>query len=312
MRKLRILGAVPFAWVLFCCLGAAAAPVNRLPYERLVDVPYGEAKGETLYMDIFIPTGENRLDFYHPNDNGWGLGIIDVVSGGWNGSRARMGEHEQAGMFNIFAARGYTIFAIRPGSLPKFDGFQLVENLERGIRWVKEHAAEYKVDPDRLGIVGASAGGHLASLASLQPKPGQPDAADPILRHGTAVKAAGVLFPPTDFLTWDNGSPVDANREPYLMFNDGIEGKSEAEILEVMRRLSPVNYVHAGAPPFILVHGDADPIVPLAQSEVFAERLRAAGIEAELYVKEGGGHFWLTIPEEIVRIADWLDIKLRE
>lgn len=289
---------------------ALAAPVDAKPYDRTIDVPYGEAQGETLHMDIFVPTGENRHAFYQPTDGGHGIGLIDVISGSWNGSRARMKEHELAQVFGILTARGYTVFAVRVGSLPKFTGFEMVDNLKHAIRWVKAHAGDYGIDPDRIGMLGASAGGHLACMAALTPEPAEADANTPLKRYSTEVAAAGVFFPPTDFLHWKERKQADVSEKPHLIFSDGYEGKSPEEIRAGMRRISPVYYVDSGAPPFLLIHGDEDPIVPLHQSEILLEALREAGNEADLIVKEGGGHFWLTLPEEAIKMADWFDTQL--
>lgn len=309
MRNGRI--ALLIAGLLFCS-AALAAPMGEQPYDRTVDLVYGQAKGQDLCMDIFVPNGKARHAYYQPNDNGQGFGIIDIVSGGWNGSRARMKEHEDAQLYGIFCARKYTVFAIRVGSLPDFTGLEMVENVKRGIRWVKAHAAEYGVDPERLGLVGASAGGHLGCMAAVTADAGDPNASDPLLRLSSQVKAISVFFPPTDFLQWKDGKPADVNQEPYLMFPDGAEGKTEEEILAAMAAISPARQIHGKTPPFLIIHGDQDPIVPLRQSEIMVENLHAAGNSAELYVKQGGGHFWLTIPEEMIRAANWFDARLRE
>ena len=301
------------AWLLAAgvlLVGAAWAQQEK-PYDVKQDVAYGQAKGHDLLIDVFVPNGKARHDYFKPNDNGFGRGLIDVISGGWNSSRARQEEHERAAVFSILCARGYTVFAIRVGSLPDFTALEMVANLQRGVRWVKAHAAEYGVDPDRLGMMGASAGGHLSLLFMLDPQPGEPDAADPLLKHSTAVKAVGAFFPPTDFLDWD-GRVATIERHEHLIFSDGMEGKSEEEVRAAMERISPARLVKGKTPPLLLIHGDVDPVVPLQQSEVMIKAMRDAGNPAELIVKEGGGHFWITIPEEVIKLADWFDQRLGE
>lgn len=302
--------AFPFVLILLAAgFSFRAAAQSELPYDVKQDLAYGEAKGQQLQLDIFVPNGKGRLEYLKPNDNGKGLGLIDIISGGWNSRRARQEEHERAGVFKVLCARGYTVFAIRPGSLPDFTALEMVANMKQGIRWVKAHAQEYGIDPDRLGLFGASAGGHLSLLTMLSEEPGDPNAADPLLHFDTSVRAVSVFFPPTDFLDWE-GKQMDPKREPYLIFSDGVEGKSDEQIREAMAKISPARLVKGKTPPLFLVHGDADPIVPLQQSKRMLEVMKASGNEASLYVKEGGGHFWLTIPEEIIKIADWLDQQL--
>ncbi len=291
-------------------VGSAWAQPEK-PYDVKQDIAYGQAKGHDLLIDVFVPTGKARHDYFKPNDNGFGRGVIDVISGGWNSSRARQEEHERAAVFSILCARGYTVFAIRVGSLPDFTALEMVANLQRGVRWVKAHAAEFGVDPDRLGMMGASAGGHLSLLFMLDPQAGDPDAADPLIKYSTAVKAVGAFFPPTDFLDWD-GRVAPIERHEHLLFSDGMAGKSEEQVRAALERISPARLVKGRTPPLLLIHGDVDPIVPLQQSEVMIKAMRDVGNAAELIVKEGGGHFWITIPEEVIRLADWFDQRLGE
>jgi acetyl esterase/lipase len=184
-------------------------------------------------------------------------------------------------------------------------------HLKMGIRYVKEHAAEYKIDPDRLGLTGASAGGHLATLAAVTPEAGNPDSKSPALRYDTRVRAAAVFFPPTDFLDW-NGKMGDMQTLGGLLFLGGTKGHSEEEVKERAAQISPARLVKPPTIPFLFIHVDADPLVPLQQSQKMVEVLKAAGGSAELIVKKGGGHPWMTIPEEVKIMADWFDQHLPE
>jgi dipeptidyl aminopeptidase/acylaminoacyl peptidase len=95
-----------------------------------------------------------------------------------------------------------------------------------------------------------------------------------------------------------------------LLFLGGVQGRSESEIQERARELSPARLVGASAVPFLVIHGDADRVVPLQQSEKLVAALRAAGGSAELVVKPGGGHPWLTIAQEVQVMAEWFDHQL--
>lgn len=97
-----------------------------------------------------------------------------------------------------------------------------------------------------------------------------------------------------------------------LIFLGGTSGHSEEEIKEGARKISPARLVKPTPIPFLLIHGDADPIVPMQQSEKMVEALKAAGGSAELIVKRGGGHPWFTIFEEVKIMADWFDQHLPE
>lgn len=269
-----------------------------LPYEQKMDLVYGEVHGTGLLMDVFTP-----------KDKANGLAIVDVASGAWHSDRGKIRDHTLAQLYRIFCSRGYTVFAIRPGSRTRYTGLEMANHVRMGIRYIKLHAVEYKIDPDRIGLTGASAGGHLATLVAVTPEAGKPEASQPLQRLGTQVRAAAVFFPPTDFLDW-NGKPADTKMLADLFFLGGIKGHSEEEIQERARQLSPAQLVKAQPIPFLLVHGDADPVVPLQQSQRMVAALKAAGGTAELIVKQGGGHPWMTLPEEVKLMADWFDQNL--
>jgi acetyl esterase/lipase len=271
----------------------AAEPV----YTQQQDVVIAESYGLAVPMDIFTPTGEKN-----------GLAIVDVASGAWHSDRGKIRDHQRALFYDILCGRGYHVFAVRPGSISRFHAADMVANVETAIRWVKEHAADYSIDPARLGLTGASAGGHLASLVGLKTsRPGE-DAA--------RVAAVAVFFPPTDFVEWA-GVPVEPRAEgrinqiaAQLAFPEGLNNLDDAQIQEKLALISPSRQAHADAPPFLLIHGDADPLVPLKQSELLRDALQAANVPVQLIVKEGGGHPWVTIPEEVAKLADWFDQQL--
>lgn len=290
--------------LLICLLVVTADLANAAePYTQHENIVYGETDGIGLVMDIFVPTGEKN-----------GLGIVDVVSGAWHSDRSKIEQHKMAQMYRIFCSRGYTVFGIRPGSISKFTAPQMVDHVQRGIRWVKSHAAEYEVDPERLGMTGASAGGHLACLTAVKSVAGD-----------TAVKSVAVFFPPTDLVTHvqkqlekSDGS-TNASKQATLvevrfgaLCFDRFKGNtSREELLQALADISPALQVTGKEPPFLLIHGDADELVPLEQSEIMVAALTDKGVPAELIVKPGGGHPWPTIHEEVGVIADWMDKQLK-
>jgi acetyl esterase/lipase len=287
------------ATVLLLSAGSATFAQNY-PYHQTTNVVYAEVYGTGLLMDVFTPKEKAN-----------GLGIVDVVSGAYYSDRGKLRDHIIAQVYRIFCTHGYTVFAIRPGSKPRYTGAEMEAHVKLGIRYVKEHAADYHIDPNRLGLTGASAGGNLATLAAVTPEAGEANARNPLMKYDTKVKAAAVFFPPTDFLDW-NGKPADPNLIGDLLFLGGIKGHSEAEIREQERLLSPAELVKGPPVPFLLIHGDADPIVPLQQSQKMVEVLKAAGGSAELIVKHGGGHPWMTLPEQVEVMAKWFDKQLME
>ncbi|MBX9789050.1 MAG: alpha/beta hydrolase [Pirellulales bacterium] len=287
---------------------AETAKSETPPYTQHMNVVFADTDdGVGLIMDIFTPTGKAN-----------GLAIIDIISGGWSAARGRLDDHKKAQIYDIACGRGYTVFAIRPGSSSKYCAMEMVDNLKLGIRWVKEHASEYKIDPDRMALTGASAGGHLTCLSVVLAEDGDPGAKDPLKRHSTRVKAAVAFFPPTDFLNWGN---MQLNKSPGkspvalmlggLLFEGGIKKQTPEEIEAQMGKISPARLVTGKEPPMLLIHGDADLLVPLQQSQVMLEALKKAGVPCELIVKKGGGHPWATINEEVAIATDWMDRQLR-
>lgn len=275
-----------------------AADKPDLPYHQQKNVVFAEEHGVGLLMDIFTPRGKAN-----------GLAIVDVVSGAYHSDRGKLRDHQRARMFDIFCGRGYTVFAIRPGSIDKFNGHEMLENLNRGILWVKAHAGEYHIDPNRLALLGASAGGHLACMAAVS-------AADPTAK--TRVKAVGVFFPPTDLMNYGglkidiSGEDVLAQAIRRLITPKGSETTDEKKLDKLRTAFSPARLVQPGLPPFLLIHGTADFTVPIQQSRTMVTALEKANVPVTLIVKQGGGHPWPTIHEEVAKMADWIDGQLQQ
>ncbi len=289
------------AILLLACLGFGLDAVGDAPYKQTPSIVYAETDGIGLLMDVFAPVEPGPAK---------GFGLVLVVSGAWKSDRGIEDAHVKLGFFDVLCRRGYTVFGIRPGSLSAFTAPQMLDHVQTGLRYVKAHAGDYGIDAGRLGLIGASAGGHLALMTATHPEPATPDSEDPLERFSTEVKDVAVFCPPTDFLDW-NGTKYGLNlMEGKLVFREGLAHKGAEEIEEAAKAISPVYSVRPGLPPFLLIHGDADSVVPHQQSQRFVEAVHKTGGSAELLVKPGGDHSWPTIREEIEKMADWLDAQL--
>src|SRR3954452_24540576 len=183
MRKTRL-------GLLLSLLMTVAAPSARAAdtadWTRTQDVIYGRKYGLALTMDVFTPKKAN------------GVGVIFVVSGGWFSRPQAI----HPALATPLLKRGYTVFAVVHGSQPRFTVPEIVEDMHRAVRFIRHHATEYGVDPDRLGITGASAGGHLSLMIGTAGQKGNPNAPDPVDRESSRVKAVACFFPPTDLLNY--------------------------------------------------------------------------------------------------------------
>ena len=262
--------------------------------EHKVDVVYGHKLGCALTMDVFTPAKPN------------GIGVIWMVSGGWVSNHNSI----NPAWAKLMTDRGLTVFQVVHGSQPRFIIPEIVEDINRSVRFIRTHASEYKVDPNKLGICGASAGGHLSLMIGAFGGPGNPDARDPVDRASSAVQCVAALFPPTDFLAWGKADtlPVSSPQmSPFRpAFGPAING-TEEEQKALLRKISPYFGVTEKMPPTLLIHGDADPLVPLQQSEHLLALLKEKNIACRLDVKPGKGHGWAGIEKELIVMAEWFE-----
>jgi acetyl esterase/lipase len=160
-------------------LAAFSASAQEADSRRLRDVVYGHKLGVALTMDVFKPEKPN------------GIGVIWMVSGGW------VSNHESInpGIASVFTSKGQTVFQVVHGSQPRFTLPEIVQDIHRAVRFIRSHASEYGVDPNRLGISGGSAGGHLSLYMASYGNDGKPDAKDPVDRASSKVQAVACFYP---------------------------------------------------------------------------------------------------------------------
>lgn len=261
---------------------------------------YKVRDGAGLILDVLRPTAD-------PN----GLGIVVVYSGGWYCTQAVGDAFMKARLYEILCHHGYTVFVVQPGARPRFTGAEMVANLKLSIQWVKQQASEYAVDAERIGLFGASSGGHLALMAAAQVEAGSPESKEPLGRYSSGVAAVMAFFPPTEMRDW-NGEPEGYKLLADLFSPCGI-GEIEESVAEASAdAISPSKHVTPALPPILLIHGSADPLVPLSQSERMVDAVEKVGGDIELIVKYGGGHAWPDLDQEVEVAADWFDEVLGE
>ncbi len=289
---------------------ALASPAFAQPnYNRTEDVIYGRKYGLAMTMDVFTPKEKAN-----------GKGIIFCVSGGWVSSKQSI----NPAFLQEFLNRGYTVFAVMHGSQPKFTIPEVLEDMNRAVRFIKANAKKYNIDPDKLGIAGASAGGHLSLMMGNAFKPGKSDATDPVERESTKVAAVACFFPPTDFLNYGKegnlalGDGTLKNFRPPFEFWERDKDTNKLVIIQdldkrkaIGKDISPVYFVTKESAPALIIHGDADTLVPIQQAELIIAKYKEAGVPCELVVKKGAAHGWTGIDKDIPTLADWFDKYLK-
>jgi acetyl esterase/lipase len=211
--------------------------------------------------------------------------IVHFHGGGWRvGARSSLGPVADGfGLtpFEVLAEAGFVVASADYRLSAEAHYPAQLHDAQAAVRWLRNHAADYGVDPARIYAWGDSAGGHLASLVGL-------------IGGDSPVAAVAAWYPPTDLKRMGEQALPDAvarasdpaSREEQLI------GAVLAEEPEKAAAASPVSYVAPGAPPFLLVHGTADRFVPAAQSESLAAELEKAGADVELLLLDGADHMW--------------------
>jgi acetyl esterase/lipase len=266
-------------------------------FTRTDGIVYTQRHGHDLTFDVVRPARPN------------GLAVLLMVSGSWRSGP--QGFHPW--MVAPLLRRGYTIFAVSHLSQPEATVMEIVADVHRSVRFIRYHAREYGVDPNRLGVAGGSAGGHLSLMLATCGGPGPADANDPVDRESSAVQAAAVFFPVTDLLNLGHSTenPGDGGPPKSFVKAFGPQSTDLAVWKEIGREMSPIYHITPNLPPVLIVHGGADTLVPLEQSEWFAARAREAGCNVELIVRPGKKHGWLTMFWDIRRFGAWFDRYLR-
>ncbi len=290
--------------------GVQAPAADSELYTRQEDVIYGRKDGMALTLDVIAP-----------KKNANGAAVIWVISGGFFSSHDAI----SPAFVSEFLKRGYTVFAVVHGSQPRYTIPDAVSDLNRSVRYIRYRAKDFKIDPDRIGITGGSAGGHLSLMQGTAGDRGNPQAKDPIERTSSRIQAVACFFPPTDFLNYGKKGNVDLGtgilknfKAPFQFRRLDPETKcyvpiaNVAEVLKIAKSISPASQVSKDDPPTLIIHGDADTLVPIQQAELIMEKFKEAGVPAELVVKKGAGHGWLTLPLDMPTLADWFDKHLKK
>lgn len=228
--------------------------------ETRFDVEYARTQGSSLKLDAYLPNGTGSFP-----------AAIIVHGGGYTGGDKRK---NVAPLFDPLVKAGFTVFSISYRLAPKHRHPAPVEDIRSAIQYVRSHAKEYKVDSQRIVLIGESAGGSLASLVGAQNNP-------------DAQVAAVISFYAAydqEARTRQAGKLADSHK---LYF--GLTELND-QAYQTLREASALHYVKKGLPPFLLLHGTEDQVVAIEQSVMMCERLKNAGNRCDLITVKGAGH----------------------
>jgi alpha-L-fucosidase 2 len=276
------MAASPTKWLPASIAMAALAAWGALRTPTADGLVYGEADGQKLTMDYYAPKGP-------------GLHPIAIVIHGGGYQRGDSKSDSEAYCVDFLAPAGYATFSINYRLAPKYPYPYMVYDVERAVRYLRYHAATWDADPNKMALVGGSAGGFLSNMAGLLGAPGDPKAADPVDRESAKAQAVVTLFAQSSFAT------VPLNADVHALLDPLIKEKGEAEAL---KEASPITYVTKNAPPFLLIQGDQDEYIPFTEDTNLQTALHEAGVKCEIIRIPGGHHgtgAWHTIPG----VPDW-------
>ena len=286
-----------FRWVL---LAWALVPLPVAGFAAEVDLPvhrgivYSTVDKAELKMDLVQPAGDGPFPL-----------ILWFHGGAYQVGDRRDCPEAVLGL----AKHGYAVASIDYRLAPAHKWPAQLEDARAALAFCRGNAREYKIDPDRAGVAGASAGGHLARMLGFARQDGKP----------AAVKAIVNIFGPTDWRTW---APTKGGEAALVRFlhkdSNGILldllGTSDRKA-KIVAESSPVSHVTSSVPPVLTLQGSADTLCPLAQAKALHEALQKAGATEKLLVVEGAGHLipWPPGKRDMVNrtMIDFLDNHLK-
>jgi len=256
--------------------GPQAAPALQVPpgVKLLGDLAYREGN-PAWKLDLVLP--ETPAPAPRPRP-----ALVFVHGGGWRSGDKRQGYFLQGAL--DYAQKGYVCISVNYRLTDEAPFPACIEDVKCAVRWLRANARQYQVDPNRIGAYGNSAGAHLVAMLGLAGPAAKLEGDGPYQDQSSGVQAVCCCATPTDFLNW--GGPG----QPFR--GEGTLLPGPAETVEARKKqASPISYVRRDAPPFLVIHGNADGTVPFSQGQSFAEALKKSGARDVTFLEvEGAGH----------------------
>jgi acetyl esterase/lipase len=248
---------------------ATAEEPAKPEVEITADVVYGHKFGLAMTLDVFKPSEKAN-----------GAGVLFMVSGGWYSHWTP--PEQLRTMFRPLTDAGYTVFAVRHGSSPKFEISEAVDDVRQSVRFIRLNASRFAVDPERLGVFGMSAGGHLSLMLGTSGDDGDANSSEPVRRASSRVQAVAAWVAPTDLKLMVRGEPTRLpayDRFPALE----LDMKSASAN-------SPLDFASADDAPALLLVGGKDDLVPAKHSEMMHRAFQKVGVATKMVVFQDSGH----------------------
>jgi acetyl esterase/lipase len=305
MRSFMKLAAV--GSLLVSLIGVAQE--KRTPTED--GVVYGVADGQSLTMDYYAPKGSG-LGPGPGQGQGRGPHPIAIVihGGGYHGGTSKNGS--EAYVADFLAPAGYAVFSVNYRLAPQYPYPYMVYDVQRAVRFIRHNAKRWDADPNKIALVGGSAGGFLSNMVGLLNAPGDPNAADPVDRESAQAQAVVSLYAQSSFEFVPLNEDVHRFLDPWIA-KEGIAKKSEKEAI---REASPITYVNKDDPPFLEILGDQDEYIPMSEATNLQDALHKVGVQCDIIRIPGGKHGtggWNKLPgapDWEREMTDWLNARL--
>jgi acetyl esterase/lipase len=265
---LRLTAALRFIFSLAILAGAMTAAAAEIDFKP--DVEYGDGAGEKLRLDLATP---KELSGKLP-------AIIAIHGGGWAAGDKR----DFGGVIKQLAGTGYVAVSINYRHAPKHTFPAQIEDSKCAVRWLRAHADELHVDPQRVGAIGASAGGHLAMILGVMDSGDGLEGSGGWADQSSKVQVVVSIFGPT------NLSSEFPNTSRNIL--SGFIGGKRDEKPEQYKQASPIIYVNSGDAPMLLFQGTKDSLVPHDQAVQMADALTKAGVPGRVELLLGQEHGW--------------------
>lgn len=286
-------------WLLLFLAGGQIHGQDASDYRAETNIVYCTMAGKDLKLNAFLP-----LKATNPVP-----AIVEIHGGWWSGGGNASKVNGFSG-WQWFMRRDLAIFSIQY-RLGKNGGFpENIRDCRNAIRFIRQNAKHFNIDPNRIMVTGGSAGGHLSLMVAMVPEDFADGGPTPGL-EGVSAKVCGSFsfIPPTDFVRFWNQGPNDVitNQDGKISFrgaDDKIPYDSHprlrvlfhgvtpdtAEHQALYTQMCPIGQVRADVPPLLICDGEKDPIVPGLHGKALYEKLKAAGADATYWMTPGGGH----------------------